>query len=289
MCKFCDSGKKELMYFDNRDSMRTSFGQYMGVSVDAYVYLEGNMLSLNSYGNYRSDGDCYYETQGIDSDGEDSSKHEASIVKLTYCPFCGKKLAEGVYEAEDAKRHIRELAESIEICESAIERNFNVCFFYFTRQNVECGGIDDTGWTRAKPQEGDDIMCCIYGDYPDIRYTKCKDINWKYFPFMRSHIQEGAIKPFSEEEINSEFYGSSYWNGKVTYFSKYYHISDDIVLKYIKQGIVYGVDLDKKRTKMTEDKYKKIIQSREHVKSLLENFKKEKEEYANILKKYGRN
>ena len=284
MCKFCDSGKKELMYFDNRDSMRTSFGQYMGVSVDAYVYLEGNMLSLNSYGNYRSDSDCYYESQGIDSDGENSSKHEASIVKLTYCPFCGKKLAEGFYESEDARRHIRDLSESIMICESVLKHNFNVCFFEFTRNDVK---HDNEYWQKTALTLEDDLKCCIYSEYPSMKVTKSDDVNWKYVPFMRSYIEE--VKPFKEGLIGTEFYSNVYWGGKVTYSNGYYCASDEMILRYIKYGIVYGLDLDGKRTKMTEDKYKKIIQSREHVKSLLENFKKEKEEYENILKKYGRN
>ena len=111
MCKFCDSKKeKNVLLYDNHNSMNIHYGQYQGVHVNASLTLKGNMLILNGSGNYRSRSDCYYEDQGLDCDGEFSKNASDEYIKIEYCPFCGKKAikrqAAGIWKCRGCRRAI---------------------------------------------------------------------------------------------------------------------------------------------------------------------------------------
>ena len=107
MCKFCDSKKeKEVMSYDNYESMNIYCGQYQGVNVVANLSMKGNMLILNGSGSYRSRSDCYYENEGLDCDNEHSEDSNGNYIKIEYCPFCGKKLESNEFEIKKTKDEI---------------------------------------------------------------------------------------------------------------------------------------------------------------------------------------
>ena len=102
------------MFYDNRDSMNISYGQYQGVNVMASLLMKGNMLVLSGTGSYRSESDCYYEDEGLDCDSEGSTNSDSVYLKIAYCPFCGKKIES--YEFEN-----RSINDKIVVLENKLE------------------------------------------------------------------------------------------------------------------------------------------------------------------------
>ena len=85
MCKYCDSLKENsLISYDNYKSMNVSFGQYRGVNVYGNIYMKGNMLSISCGGSYRSDFDCYAESEGLDIDNEYASNSEQNYIHIVH-------------------------------------------------------------------------------------------------------------------------------------------------------------------------------------------------------------
>jgi predicted transcriptional regulator len=101
MCKYCnpkDKSPVSILNYDNSDSVDTYYGQLCGVMVSSSLTMEGDKLSLNGFGSYRSRSDCYYEDNGLDIDNECSNESKQSYIQIKYCPFCGRKLESTVYE-----------------------------------------------------------------------------------------------------------------------------------------------------------------------------------------------
>ena len=140
MCKICENTSSSLyqhqiLKYDNRRSMSVSFGQYKGVKVDSRLYLKGNMLIMGAFGSYRSDFDCYYESQGLDIDDLKGSKSPDSYIKIEYCPFCGRKLDSTLYESTKAKDDIEELKSEIDYLENELRKNQILIRFTFDEPN----------------------------------------------------------------------------------------------------------------------------------------------------------
>lgn len=107
MCEFCESNEiRTIGSYSNHDSMDIYFDQYKGVSVYSYLEMKKDMLLLSGSGNYRSGHDCYYESEGLDCDGENSKNSKPKLIKIQYCPFCGRKLDSIEYEKECATREL---------------------------------------------------------------------------------------------------------------------------------------------------------------------------------------
>lgn len=103
MCKYCNDNKlKNLLSYDNIESMSTCMGQHKGVNVYSNMYMQGNMLLIDGGGSYKSESDIFYESQGIELDSEISAKDEMSYIKIEFCPFCGRKLDSKDYEIRKA-------------------------------------------------------------------------------------------------------------------------------------------------------------------------------------------
>lgn len=140
MCKICENTSSSLyqhqiLKYDNRQSMSVSFGQYKGVKVDSRLYLNGNMLIMGASGSYRSDFDCYYESQGLDIDDLKGSNSPDSYIKIEYCPFCGRKLDSTLYETTKAKDDIKELTREIDHLENELKKNQILIRFIFDEPN----------------------------------------------------------------------------------------------------------------------------------------------------------
>lgn len=114
MCKYCDNeNTKSVLSYDNSDSMNICDGQYCGVKVYAELKMKGDMLMLSGRGGYRSESDCYYESQGLECDGEFSTVSKDSYIKIEYCPFCGKKLQGFEYEMTCTNDKIKEIKDNL--------------------------------------------------------------------------------------------------------------------------------------------------------------------------------
>ena len=58
MCKFCKDNKlKNLLSYNNIESMPKCMGEHKGVSVFSNMYMQGNMLLIDGDGSYRSESD----------------------------------------------------------------------------------------------------------------------------------------------------------------------------------------------------------------------------------------
>ena len=119
MCEFCENTKRpiSLLNYDNRDSMRISFGQYQGVFVDADLKMLGNMLILGASGSYRSDFDCYYDAEGLDIDNTPGARSKNRYMQIKYCPFCGKEIKNTVFEKQKVNDDIYDLKRKLALLE----------------------------------------------------------------------------------------------------------------------------------------------------------------------------
>ena len=110
MCKFCeDKNGCNILWYSNRSSMNVYCGQYQGVGANASLNMIGNMLELHANGSYRSQSDCYYESEGLEIDDKYSANAKPSYMKISYCPFCGRKLESKIFEKTILQDQIQEL------------------------------------------------------------------------------------------------------------------------------------------------------------------------------------
>ena len=100
MCKFCDNPKQysDICHYDNGRGYNEKFG----IGVHAWCGIKGNMFSIGGAGNRWTKADDYYESEGLDVDGESAVREEDGIAKFNYCPFCGKKIELKRYNDEIA-------------------------------------------------------------------------------------------------------------------------------------------------------------------------------------------
>lgn len=226
MCKFCDSKKeKDVLSYDNYDSMNICCGQYQGVNVIANLSIKGNMLTLRGGGSYRSRSDCYYENEGLDCDNEPSSDSPGNYIKIEYCPFCGKKLESTEFEKKKTK-------DEIEI-------------------------------TKCKLKEAKDILSCkglhVYFTFNakgDL-YEKASEMIWKDFD------GDAKMVPLTLETILKEFgnlkahimYGKNdgdYWYGNDP--SPAFNPKDGIKFSGSSYGEFYGTIYS-----LTEEQYYMLV------------------------------
>lgn len=80
MCKYCESKKS---YYKSTE--RTN-----NYSIANQLSISNQKLIVQTNVNRRTNADDYYESWGLDSDGENVSKQITFDIK--FCPFCGKKL-----------------------------------------------------------------------------------------------------------------------------------------------------------------------------------------------------
>ena len=105
MCEYCNKKNNiSLLNYNNAKNMNVCCGQHRGVNVYSTVSMQGNVLFLDANGSYRSNSDCYYEEQGIDSPNEYANHANKSYIKIEFCPFCGKKLDSNLYEVLELKK-----------------------------------------------------------------------------------------------------------------------------------------------------------------------------------------
>lgn len=79
MCKYCEN---------NIDIWKSSKSGYYTIANS--IQIKGTKMVVNTSLNRRTAADEYYESWGIDSDGE--SKYSTKTFAIKFCPFCGKKL-----------------------------------------------------------------------------------------------------------------------------------------------------------------------------------------------------
>ena len=115
MCKFCDDNKlKNLLSYNNVESMPKCMGEHKGISVFSNMYMQGNMLLIDGDGSYRSESDIFYESQGLEIDNEVSAKGKMRYIKIKFCPFCGRKLDNKDYEYRKALDDQEQLKQELE-------------------------------------------------------------------------------------------------------------------------------------------------------------------------------
>lgn len=152
MCKFCSpKGGKDLMFYDNRDSMNISYGQYQGVNVMASLLMKGNMLVLSGTGSYRSESDCYYEDEGLDCDSEGSTNSNSVYLKIAYCPFCGKKIESYEFENRSINDKIVVLEDKLEDKKAKLARiGLHARFSFVARDEDLYKKARDMVWEKFK-------------------------------------------------------------------------------------------------------------------------------------------
>ena len=175
MCEFCESEKPvEVGYYSNSDSLDIAYGQYKGVHVYAELEIKKDMLLLSGRGNYRSASDCYYESEGLECDGEYSHNSKAKPIKIQYCPFCGRKIDSVEYEKELAERYLPRINKILDI-------------LYFWK---DYAGVC---WRRQDGKEADN----------EITLTKDKLIfDYPYF----IHFDEKRYKIFIDWKVSDKNY-----------------------------------------------------------------------------------
>lgn len=103
MCKYCDKIETTtLCHYDNG----VGCGSKCGIGVSAWIQMKGNTLRVSGAGRRWTEADDYYESWGLEVDGEAAPRSQDEIVKINYCPFCGKKITDDTFEKETAKKEI---------------------------------------------------------------------------------------------------------------------------------------------------------------------------------------
>ena len=208
MCKFCDSKKeKEVMSYDNYESMDICYGQYQGVNVVANLSMKGNMLILNGSGSYRSRSDCYYENEGLDCDNENSEVSEGSYIRIKYCPFCGKKLESNEFEIKKTKDEIDAVKHKLEAAKEKLSSiTIKVDFSFKTN--------DEASYKKAEEMLWENLIICAR-----MKPIKIETI-LKEFGNLKAHVSYDDLCDCQELEFDKgitfrgssrgEFYGYTY-------------------------------------------------------------------------------
>ena len=276
MCKFCDTNKENfLVSYDNHKNMNVSFGQYQGVNVHGTVYMKGNMLSIACGGSYRSNFDCYYESEGLDCDSENSSNSEPSYIQITYCPFCGRKLDDThIYEKQKIMDDIKNLENKLKWLEQDL-RDYGLiitCHWYCNKRilhNVEV-------W----PGEFRDRIEYDYIKYDNDNPLNIKEIS-ETFPKVSINIYYGCpqkdwdkhiLPDLREFTLSTKLGFINYYEGK--YNSVDYQITDEMYFKLIELGyITYD-----------EKKYNELKNTQKEIQTKIINIKNKIKELKQYLK-----
>lgn len=269
MCKFCDSNKeKNVLSYDNHDSMNIHCGQYQGVHVNASLTIKGNMLILNGSGNYRSRSDCFYENEGLDCDGEFSENASDKYIKIEYCPFCGKKLESTEFEKKNTKDKIETIKAAIKKENSRFKNlKLQACFTWIVEGNsiiervykMAFGDEDHSGNKRISIplntilKEGGNLKIRIlYGE------NTCTPYNIPPFNPEEGIVFSGAYCDYKKEK--GEFYGD------------YYALTDEQYDMLVERGLIKRND---KKFNELKVKYTKCKESIDKLEKKFEQLKNE--------------
>lgn len=249
MCKFCDDNKlKSLVSYDNVESMSTCMGQHKGVCVYSNMYMQGNMLLLNGDGSYRSESDCFYESQGVEIDCEVSAKSDMRYIKIEFCPFCGRKLDNKDYELRKALDDREQLKHKIE------------CL----KLDAECAQLyAQITWKDKKVIEHKFNAIGENGEYKndmsisEIKKNKFRYLNARIIYGVRRDSFYGKVKKWQPEtHIECHRYGCG------TFYSDWYIIPVDCLDEFCKltKTVKEDSELDKlfKTQKEIDDKMTKL-------------------------------
>jgi len=275
MCKFCGKNKeKSLVSYDNYKNMNVSFGQFQGVNVHGTVFMKGNMLSIACGGSYRSDSDCYYESEGIECDDEYSSNSEPNYIQITYCPFCGHKLDSHVYEKQKTKDDIETLKGKLKWLEQDL-RDYSL--------------IITSHWCcNKRVLHNVEVLPGKFGDrieYDYIKYDNGNPLNIneisEIFPEVSINIYYGCpqkewnkhiFNDLPEFTLNTKIKYCSYYDGR--YNSNVYQITDKIYFKLVELGYI----------KHDENKYDELKNKQKEIQAKIINSKKKIKELQQYLK-----
>ena len=129
MCEFCDGEHKLIASYSNKDVLKDGM---IGVSSSAYLDMKGDMLSIDSCGSYFSELDYYYDDE-LDVDPKMAPRTHPSLIKLNYCPFCGKKLDTHFYEEEFCKQHLTQIRKTLSLIKRWV--GYAGLVFYYEKKN----------------------------------------------------------------------------------------------------------------------------------------------------------
>ena len=282
MCEYCESIKaKEVLSYDNRKSMSVSFGQYKGVKVNSNLYMNGNMLVLSASGSYRSDFDCYYESQGLDIDDEPASRSKSEYIQIKYCPFCGTKLTSTMFEKTKAQDDITALKNKLKEKEYLLEDN---SIFLFVCWDNKGTVYDSDGYPnipfKRNFNEGDVIMY-KHREYnndltlEEIEKEYQKLICSVYFGTKKLHTNRYGDKP-DELTFNTKIRCSCFGNGR--FKANCYTISEETYRELVKRKYIKADDKALTELKKNGEKIEaEILSIKKEIKKLeryIKNFEK---------------
>lgn len=240
MCKYCDNGKtKPVLSYDNRDSMNICDGQYCGVKVYAELKMKGDILMLSGHGGYRSESDCYYESQGIDCDGEFSTVSKPSYIKIEYCPFCGRKLNSNTYKKV-------ELNDKIKLLKDKTLYNLNTDLLYSSI-------VIYVTYEKSKPTMDEDVngftLDQIFEKFDKVRIHVFYPEDYKFNDwYLSSYETFKANEPI-------KYRGSKYNE----HFSAKYILEDIEFEELVKRGLIAKDEEKWQNTKAQQNELRKKI------------------------------
>ena len=129
MCEFCDGTDKLVLSYSNSDALKDGV---IGVSSSAFLYMKGDVLSLKGQGSYFSEMDYYYDDE-LDVDPKVSRQTHPSLMKMNYCPFCGRKLETHFYEEEFCKQHLAQIRNTLSLIKRWV--GYAGLVFYYENKN----------------------------------------------------------------------------------------------------------------------------------------------------------
>lgn len=257
MCKFCDSNKeKDILSYNNHDSMNVYYGQYQGVSIYADLSMKGNMLILNASGSYRSRSDCYYEDEGIDCDGEHSNDSQGKYVKIKFCPFCGKKLDSTEFEKKDTEDTIKSLEKKLKKAQTQLEQlGLHVAFTLITKEEEAYKKAYEMIW-ESKLNLTLETMKNLGEVKVSLEFGNNEPRFYEYPPF--------------DAKVGASFSQSSYDSGKGKFYGIYYCITEKQYDMLVNMGFI---SKNNKKLKEMKEKQANLQEDIKNMENKLEKLK----------------
>ena len=291
MCDFCENlREKTLLDYDNRDSMRISYGQYSGVNVYADLHMKGNMLILRAGGSYRSQSDCYYDAEGLDIDNENAHRSNASYMQIKYCPFCGNKIKSVLFEKEKTKDDISELKRKLEKLKNDLDYSNIFIEFSWKLKERTSEEIEEMVKEEKMKSVVNGFKFYEVGFRESIKYYEYQDYYKNPLTIKEIKEQFGNLKCSIKYGLNDredryyELPDKFTLNTKVksgsffrpTYYGGTYILTDSMYEKLIELGYIERNDKKYDSLKKKQEKIKKEIKK-------IEDKVKELNEYYNSL------
>lgn len=264
MCEFCENKKEQcILSYDNHKNMNVCMDQYQGVMVYSSLYMNGNMLSLDGHGNYRSCSDCYYESEGLDCDGVYSKNSQSSYMKIKYCPFCGKEIKSTIFEKQETEDKINELQNKVHGLKNELsfsQVHINVKLFKVSSDEVEEKKL--FGYKKNNGILFEDLF--KYFDKNQINIKLIYGINKKRYIYNDSCYP--TLNP------DTKMYSGNFCCDEL-YFDTYV-LKDSLYKEYINKGLIKG----------DEEKYKKLQDHQIEISNKIKEVNKEIKNLKTYLK-----